>query len=208
MNRNMRRGLGALIVFITSSGHYAGVSCFADAGNVVLCARRNLADNGVARILDTASGLGPNARSRFTGCFLRPIVVCGISPDRHGGHHPGGMIISLEFPRWEKVLNFLALIPYAMPGVVAAVGLIRLYSSGPLAISGTVWLLAAPISSWSCLICTKVCAEAYKRSKPVPCSKRRSCWAQTGGEPIVMSCCRTCCPALPYRCCSLLRCCG
>jgi putative spermidine/putrescine transport system permease protein len=45
------------------------------------------------------------------------------------------------FPKWERVLNLIALLPYALPGVVAAVGLIKLYSSGPIAISGTIWIL-------------------------------------------------------------------
>ncbi|NBD22721.1 ABC transporter permease [Paenibacillus glycinis] len=80
--------------------------------------------------------------SRFTEAFVRSIVVCGISLIVSTAVMvPTVIIVVLEFPKWEKVLNMLALIPYAVPGVVAAVGLIRLYSSGPLAISGTIWLL-------------------------------------------------------------------
>jgi putative spermidine/putrescine transport system permease protein len=82
--------------------------------------------------------------ARFGESFLRSLFVCGFSLILGTVIiTPAVMIISLEFPRWEKVLSFLALLPYAIPGVVAAVGLLRLYSSGPLPISGTVWLLAA-----------------------------------------------------------------
>jgi putative spermidine/putrescine transport system permease protein len=54
---------------------------------------------------------------------------------------PTIFIVTMYFPKWERWLNLIALIPYAIPGVVAAVGLIKLYSSGPIAISGTVWIL-------------------------------------------------------------------
>ncbi|BBH22809.1 ABC transporter permease [Paenibacillus baekrokdamisoli] len=82
--------------------------------------------------------------ARFGESFLRSLFVCGFSLILGAAViTPAVMIISLEFPRWQKVLSFLALLPYAIPGVVAAVGLLRLYSSGPLPISGTVWLLSA-----------------------------------------------------------------
>jgi putative spermidine/putrescine transport system permease protein len=54
---------------------------------------------------------------------------------------PAVFIITVYAPRWERLLQMLVLLPYAVPGVVAAVGLIKLYSSGPIAISGTVWIL-------------------------------------------------------------------
>jgi putative spermidine/putrescine transport system permease protein len=56
---------------------------------------------------------------------------------------PTIFVVTMYFPKWERWLNLTALIPYAIPGVVAAVGLIKLYSSGPLAISGTIWILVA-----------------------------------------------------------------
>ncbi|MEW9701851.1 ABC transporter permease [Paenibacillus sp. SI8] len=56
---------------------------------------------------------------------------------------PTIFVVTMYFPKWERWLNLIALIPYAIPGVVAAVGLIKLYSSGFLAISGTVWILIA-----------------------------------------------------------------
>ncbi|WP_426454713.1 ABC transporter permease [Paenibacillus sp. S-38] len=54
---------------------------------------------------------------------------------------PAVFVVSVYAPRWERLLQMLVLLPYAVPGVVAAVGLIKLYSSGPVAISGTVWIL-------------------------------------------------------------------
>ncbi|MFC0216596.1 ABC transporter permease [Paenibacillus chartarius] len=54
---------------------------------------------------------------------------------------PAVFVVTVYVPKWEKWLQMLMLMPYAVPGVVAAVGLIRMYSSGPLAISGTVWIL-------------------------------------------------------------------
>lgn len=49
--------------------------------------------------------------------------------------------VSVYLPRWERLLQGLVMLPYAIPGVVGAVGLIKVYSSGPLVLSGTVWLL-------------------------------------------------------------------
>lgn len=54
---------------------------------------------------------------------------------------PTVFVIATYFPRLEKLLQTVVLLPFAVPGVVAAVGLIKLYSSGPLAISGTIWIL-------------------------------------------------------------------
>ncbi|MEC0183186.1 ABC transporter permease subunit [Paenibacillus peoriae] len=54
---------------------------------------------------------------------------------------PAVFVITVYFPRLEVLLKSIAVLPYAVPGVVAAVGLIRTYSSGPFAISGTSFLL-------------------------------------------------------------------
>ncbi|MDB4867583.1 MAG: transporter permease subunit [Cohnella sp.] len=54
---------------------------------------------------------------------------------------PTIFIVSLYIPRLEKWLQTVVLLPFAIPGVVAAVGLIKLYSSPPFAISGTIWIL-------------------------------------------------------------------
>ncbi len=54
---------------------------------------------------------------------------------------PTVFIVSMYFPRWERLLQVVVLLPFAIPGVVLAVGVMNLYSSGPLAISGTIWIL-------------------------------------------------------------------
>ncbi|ASA25241.1 ABC transporter permease [Paenibacillus donghaensis] len=54
---------------------------------------------------------------------------------------PAVFVITVYFPRWENFMKSLVVLPYAVPGVVAAVGLIRTYSSGPLDIAGTAYLL-------------------------------------------------------------------
>lgn len=54
---------------------------------------------------------------------------------------PTIFIVTVYFPKWERLLQAIVTLPYAVPGVVAAVGLIRIYSDGPLAISGTVWIV-------------------------------------------------------------------
>ncbi|TJY38958.1 ABC transporter permease subunit [Cohnella pontilimi] len=54
---------------------------------------------------------------------------------------PTIFIVSLYVPKLERWLQSVVLMPFAVPGVVAAVGLIKLYSSPPFAISGTIWIL-------------------------------------------------------------------
>lgn len=54
---------------------------------------------------------------------------------------PAIFVVSMYFPILEKVLQSVVLLPFALPGVVMAVGLIKIYSSGPVAISGTIWIL-------------------------------------------------------------------
>lgn len=54
---------------------------------------------------------------------------------------PTIFIVATYFPRLEKWLQMVVLLPFALPGIVAAVGLIKIYSSPPVAISGTIWIL-------------------------------------------------------------------
>lgn len=54
---------------------------------------------------------------------------------------PTVFIVTVYFPRWEFLFKSMVILPYAVPGIVAAVGLIRTYSSGPIAISGTPYIL-------------------------------------------------------------------
>jgi putative spermidine/putrescine transport system permease protein len=50
-------------------------------------------------------------------------------------------VVFMYVPKLERFLQIIAMIPFAVPGVVAAVGLIRVYSSGPIVLSGTLWIL-------------------------------------------------------------------
>lgn len=54
---------------------------------------------------------------------------------------PTIFIIVVYFPKLERVLKFLITIPFAIPGIVSSVGLIKLYSSGIMPIAGTIWIL-------------------------------------------------------------------
>lgn len=82
--------------------------------------------------------------ARFADALGRTLYVCLISVAVSVlVMLPTIFVVTMYFPKWERWLNLTALIPYAIPGVVAAVGLIKLYSSGPLAISGTVGILIA-----------------------------------------------------------------
>ncbi|WP_169090636.1 ABC transporter permease [Paenibacillus sp. PL91] len=54
---------------------------------------------------------------------------------------PAVFIITVYLPKWETFMKGIVVLPYAVPGVVAAVGLIRAYSSGPIEIAGTAYIL-------------------------------------------------------------------
>lgn len=50
-------------------------------------------------------------------------------------------VVFMYVPKLERLLQIITMIPFAVPGVVAAVGLIKVYSSGPIVLSGTIWIL-------------------------------------------------------------------
>ncbi|MFJ8260719.1 ABC transporter permease [Rummeliibacillus sp. NPDC094406] len=54
---------------------------------------------------------------------------------------PTIFIINVYLPKLEGLLQTLAMLPYGIPSIVGAVGLIKLYSNGPIQISGTPWIL-------------------------------------------------------------------
>lgn len=54
---------------------------------------------------------------------------------------PTIFIINVYLPKLEGLLQALAMLPYGIPPIVGAVGLIKLYSNGPIQISGTPWIL-------------------------------------------------------------------
>lgn len=54
---------------------------------------------------------------------------------------PTVYIIAIYFPKWERLMQSLVLLPYAIPGVIGSVGLIQIYSKPPFLLSGTIWIL-------------------------------------------------------------------
>ncbi|MBP0725262.1 ABC transporter permease [Bacillus sp. RG28] len=54
---------------------------------------------------------------------------------------PTIFIVTIYFSKWEGLLQAIAMLPYGIPPIVGAVGLIKLYSDGPIQISGTPWIL-------------------------------------------------------------------
>lgn len=79
---------------------------------------------------------------RFLLCILRSFEASAISVLMGlVVMIPTVFVIAVYFPKLEKYLNIIVTIPFAIPGVVFAVGLIKLYSRGPLPIAGTIWIL-------------------------------------------------------------------
>jgi putative spermidine/putrescine transport system permease protein len=54
--------------------------------------------------------------------------------------------ITLYAPKLSSALEFFSLWPFVFPGVIMAVGLIKIFSTPPLAISGTPWLLIPAVT--------------------------------------------------------------
>ncbi|AOI60905.1 ABC transporter permease [Burkholderia diffusa] len=54
---------------------------------------------------------------------------------------PAAFVVCYRFPRLDRWMNVLILIPFSMPPVVASVGLLQLFADGPLPLVGTPWIL-------------------------------------------------------------------
>lgn len=79
---------------------------------------------------------------RFLDALWTSLYLCGISiAISLVIMLPAVFIITVYLPRWETFMKGIVVLPYAVPGVVAAVGLIRAYSSGPIDIAGTAYIL-------------------------------------------------------------------
>ena len=79
---------------------------------------------------------------RFIAAMGRTMLLCG-SATALGVLFtvPTIFYIVMWHPKWERFLSILTVLPYGLPGVVAVVGLLQVYSSGPLAIAGTPWIV-------------------------------------------------------------------
>ncbi len=54
---------------------------------------------------------------------------------------PAMFVIAYYYPKLDSVMNVLILMPFAVPPVVSSVGLLQLYSSEPLMLTGSPWIL-------------------------------------------------------------------
>ncbi len=54
---------------------------------------------------------------------------------------PSMYLAIVYYPRLEKLFEILSILPFAMPGVILAIGMIQMYSQGPLRITNTPWIL-------------------------------------------------------------------
>ena len=79
---------------------------------------------------------------RFLMAFWHSLVVCfGTLALSTLVIVPAVFAIHYYFPRLDRWMNILILLPFAVPPVVSSVGLLSLYADGPLPLVGTPWIL-------------------------------------------------------------------
>ncbi|WP_372632064.1 ABC transporter permease [Cohnella sp.] len=79
---------------------------------------------------------------RFLEALWTSLYLCAISVALSlAVMLPAVFVITVYLPKWETFMKGIVVLPYAVPGVVAAVGLIRAYSGGPIDIAGTAYIL-------------------------------------------------------------------
>ncbi len=54
---------------------------------------------------------------------------------------PAIFVVFYYFPKLDKLMNLLILLPFAVPPVVSSVGLLQLYADSEIALVGTPWIL-------------------------------------------------------------------
>ena len=54
---------------------------------------------------------------------------------------PAVLVIYYYFPKALKYMDILSIMPFTIPGVVMVVGFLKIYSNGPLVLTGTKWIL-------------------------------------------------------------------
>lgn len=80
--------------------------------------------------------------TRFLEALWNSLYLCAISVGLSlVVMVPAVFVLTVYAPRLESLMKGIVVLPYAVPGVVAAVGLIRTYSGGPIDIAGTAYLL-------------------------------------------------------------------
>lgn len=79
---------------------------------------------------------------RFITSVARSLLVCSITVVLSlVVMIPTVFIVVIYKPKLEKYLNVITTIPFAIPGVVFAVGLLKFYSTKPFLLTGTIWIL-------------------------------------------------------------------
>ncbi len=81
---------------------------------------------------------------RFLAALGRSLLICfGALVFSFVLVLPVMFVIAWYFPFLGSIINVLILLPFAIPPVVSSVGLLQLYASGPLVLTGTPWILVA-----------------------------------------------------------------
>lgn len=82
------------------------------------------------------------ADPRFLSAFGRSLVIC-IATLLLSTFLilPTIFVIFYYYPKLDKVMNVMILLPFAVPPVVSSVGLLQLYADGDIQLVGTPWIL-------------------------------------------------------------------
>ncbi|WP_197715846.1 ABC transporter permease [Vibrio aphrogenes] len=79
---------------------------------------------------------------RFIAAFGRSILLClGALIFSLALITPMILVVFYYFPKLDKVMNLLILLPFSVPPVVSSVGLLQLYSDSHIRLVGTPWIL-------------------------------------------------------------------
>ncbi|MBY8059771.1 ABC transporter permease [Vibrio fluvialis] len=80
--------------------------------------------------------------ARFIEAFGRSLLVCVAALALSTLLIlPANFVVFYYFPKLDRVMNLLILLPFAVPPVVSSVGLLQLYADSAVPIVGTPWIL-------------------------------------------------------------------
>lgn len=80
--------------------------------------------------------------ARFLTAFAHSLLVCvGTLLLSTVIIIPAAFVVFYRFPWLDRWMNIIILLPFAMPPVVASVGLLQVFAGGPLPLVGTPWIL-------------------------------------------------------------------
>lgn len=79
---------------------------------------------------------------RFLAAFGRSLMICLAALALSVGLIlPAMFVVFYYFPKLDKLMNVLILLPFAVPPVVSSVGLLQLYADSTIPLVGTPWIL-------------------------------------------------------------------